>query len=109
MDKGYYRAKCCPAWGRRIASWVRKSAQAKLRSLQLVSGDHNSFTYLLQRLLVAMQRGNTASVLGSAGNICSQDFTLRPKLYVLLLRVLYCISYYFLGVSFYVYFQLCAV
>ena len=35
------------------------------RRLQLVSADHNSFTYLIQRLSVVVQRGNAASVLGS--------------------------------------------
>ncbi len=44
------------------------------RRLQLVSVDHNSFTNLIQRLSVAVQRGNVASVLGSARRLESQDF-----------------------------------
>ena len=44
------------------------------RRLQLVSADHNSFTYLVQRLSVAVQRGNAASVMGSARSLESQDF-----------------------------------
>ena len=42
--------------------------------LQLASADRNSFTYLIQRLSVAVQRGNAASVLGSARSLQSQDF-----------------------------------
>ena len=42
--------------------------------LQLVSADHNSTTYLIQKLSVAVQRGNTASVLGSARNMDRHDF-----------------------------------
>ena len=34
--------------------------------LKQVTGDDNSYTYLVQRLSVVIQRGNTASVLGSA-------------------------------------------
>ena len=41
--------------------------------LQLASADRNSFTYLIQRLSVAVQRGNAASVLG-ARSLQSQDF-----------------------------------
>ncbi len=48
------------------------------RRLQLVSVDHNSFTNLIQRLLVAVQRGNAASVLGSARSLESQDFFETP-------------------------------
>ena len=44
------------------------------RRLQLVSADHNTTTYLIQRLSVAVQRGNAASVLGSAGNMDHHDF-----------------------------------
>ena len=44
------------------------------RRLQPVSADHNSFIYLIQRLSVAVQRGNAASVLGSAGNLGPHDF-----------------------------------
>ena len=44
------------------------------RRLQLVSADHNSTTYLIQRLSVAVQRGNATSVLGSAGNMDHHDF-----------------------------------
>ncbi len=44
------------------------------RRLQLVSADHNSCTNLIQRLSVAVQRGNAASVLGSARSLESQDF-----------------------------------
>ena len=40
----------------------------------VVSADHNSFTYLVQRLSVAVQRGNAASVMGSARSLESQDF-----------------------------------
>ena len=35
------------------------------RRLELVTGDANSFVHLLQRLSIAVQRGNAASVLGS--------------------------------------------
>ena len=44
------------------------------RRLQLVSADHNSTTYLIQRLSVVVQRGNAASVLGSTGNMDHHDF-----------------------------------
>ena len=39
-----------------------------------LGSDRNSFTYLIQRLSVAVQRGNAASVLGSARSLQSQDF-----------------------------------
>ena len=73
------------------------------RHLQLESADHNSFTYLIPRLSVAVQRWNAASVLGSAGNMDSQEFFealwLCFKLYVLYFSyyfsVLYCISFLF--------------
>ena len=45
------------------------------RRLQLVSADNNS---LIQRLSVAVQRGNTASILGSSRNLESQDFFEAP-------------------------------
>ena len=48
------------------------------RRLQRVSADHNSFTYLIQRLSVAVQRENAASVLGSARSLESQDFFEAP-------------------------------
>ncbi len=48
------------------------------RRLQLVSADHNSFTNLIQRLSVAVQRGNAASVLGSARSLESQDYIETP-------------------------------
>ncbi len=48
------------------------------RRLQLVSADHNSFTNLIQRLSVAVQRGNAASVLGSARSLESQNFFETP-------------------------------
>ena len=44
------------------------------RRLQLVSADHNSTTYLIQRLSVAVKTGNAASVLASAGNMDRHDF-----------------------------------
>ena len=37
------------------------------RRLQQVSADENSYGYLIQCLSVAVQRGNSAAVLGSAG------------------------------------------
>ena len=74
------------------------------RRLQLVSADHNSYTYLIQRLSVAMQRGNAASVLGSAGNMDPHDFFEVCYYFI----VLYCISYFSLF-SFYVYFELYAL
>ena len=43
------------------------------RRLQLVSADHNCFAYLIQHLSVAVQRGNAASVLGSARSLESQS------------------------------------
>ena len=61
------------------------------RRLQLVSADHNSYTYLIQRLSVAMQRGNAASVLGSAGNMDPHDFFEA----LLGLLLLYCVSLIF--------------
>ena len=48
------------------------------RRLQLLSADHNSTTYLIHRLSVAVQRGNAASVLGSAGNMDRHDFFEAP-------------------------------
>ena len=42
--------------------------------LRQVSGESNSTTYLLQRLSVAVQRGNAASVLGSIGGSGPQGF-----------------------------------
>ena len=48
------------------------------RRLHLVSADHNSTTYLIQRLSVVVQRGNAASVLGSAGNMDRHDFFAAP-------------------------------
>ena len=48
------------------------------RRLHLVSADHNSTTYLIQRLSVVAQRGNAASVLGSAGNMDRYDFFAAP-------------------------------
>ena len=48
------------------------------RCLQLVSADHNSFAYLIQRLSVAVQRGNAASVLGSARSLESQGIFEAP-------------------------------
>ena len=41
--------------------------------LRQVSGDEDSHHHLLQRLSVAVQRGNAASVLGSAGSLDSTD------------------------------------
>ena len=48
------------------------------RRLQLVYADHNSFAYLIQRLSVAVQRGNAASVLGSARSLESQGIFEAP-------------------------------
>ena len=42
-------------------------------SLRQVSGDEDSHHHLLQRLSVAVQRGNAASVLGSVGSLDSTD------------------------------------
>ena len=41
--------------------------------LRQVSGDEDSHHHLLQHLSVAVQRGNAASVLGSAGSLDSTD------------------------------------
>ena len=38
------------------------------KRLSQVTGDTHSYTYLLQRLSVAVQRGNTAAVLGTIGH-----------------------------------------
>ena len=71
--------------------------------IQLVSADHNSTTYLIQRLSVAVQRGNAASVLGSAGNMDRHDFFealdfVLDFMYciflITLLYILYCITYF---------------
>ena len=43
------------------------------RRLARVTGEEKSTSYLLQRLSVAVQRGNTASVLGSAGLFTGSD------------------------------------
>ena len=60
------------------------------RRLQLVSADHNSFTYLIQRLSVAVQRGNAASVLGTAAQgTWTLMISLRPLDFVL--DCMYCI------------------
>ena len=40
------------------------------RRLRQVSGEANSYAYLTQRLLVAIQRGNAASMLGTIQKIC---------------------------------------
>ena len=37
--------------------------------LEQVTGDANSLNYLLQRLSIAIQRGNSASILGSSRSI----------------------------------------
>ena len=42
--------------------------------LAQASGDERSTTYLFQRLSVAVQRGNSASVLGTTGQLPGQDF-----------------------------------
>ena len=66
---------------------------------------YNSSTYLIQRLSVAVQRGNAASVLGSAGNMDPHDFLE----FVLVLLLLYCIVLYLLFFFGYVYFELYAL
>ena len=38
------------------------------RRLEQVTGDANSLNYLLQRLSIAIQWGNSASILGSSGS-----------------------------------------
>ena len=45
--------------------------------LAQASGDERSTTYLFQRLSVAVQRGNSASVLGTTGQLPGQDFLFR--------------------------------
>ena len=44
------------------------------RRLQQVSADENSYSYLIQRLSVAEQRGNSAAVLGSARSLDAMGF-----------------------------------
>ena len=41
--------------------------------LRQVTGDEDTYHHLLQRLSVAVQRGNSASVLGSAGGFDMPD------------------------------------
>eukprot|EP00731_Ephydatia_muelleri_P037505 Em0489g4a len=53
--------------------------------LRQVSGEANSFAYLTQRLSVAVQRGNAASVLGTIKMDSEEEEFLVPKL-------LYCMS-----------------
>ena len=43
------------------------------RRVARVTGEEKSTSYLLQRLSVAVQRGNTASVLGSTGLFTGSD------------------------------------
>ena len=42
--------------------------------LRQASGEINSSSYLLQRLSIAVQRGNTAPVMGSIGHSADMDF-----------------------------------
>ena len=44
--------------------------------LRQASGECNGYSYLLQRLSVAVQRGNAASVMGSVGQHAVEDFIL---------------------------------
>ena len=64
------RSKSAGVFGPETMEFLRELG----RRLQLVSAEHNSFTYMIQRLSVAVQRGNAASVLGSAGNMDPHDF-----------------------------------
>ena len=43
------------------------------RRIRQTSGEEKSFPYLVQRLAVAIQRGNTASVMGTLGRDLSPD------------------------------------
>ena len=56
--------------------------------LQLASADRNSFTYLIQRLSVAVQRRNAASVLGNARSLQYKDF-LRPLDFCCIYNIMY--------------------
>ena len=42
--------------------------------LRQATGEINSSSYLLQRLSIAVQRGNMASVMGSIGHSTDMDF-----------------------------------
>ena len=42
--------------------------------LKLASGESSTYPFLLQRLSVAVQRGNVASVMGSLGSEQAEDF-----------------------------------
>ena len=46
--------------------------------LEQVTGDANSLNYLLQRLSIAIQRGNSASILGSSGSNHSDADSCHP-------------------------------
>ena len=71
------------------------------RRLQLVYADHNSFAYLIQCLSVAVQRGNAASALGSAGawslraSLRHLDFLLLLFLFVCLFVIFFLFQYCF--------------
>ncbi len=51
------------------------------RRLQQVSADASPFGYVIQRLWLVVQRGNTASVPGSAGSLDAQDFFFEKLLF----------------------------
>ena len=43
------------------------------RRIALVTGEEKSYSYLVQRVSVAIQRGNAASVVGTMGQLGSLD------------------------------------
>ena len=52
--------------------------------LQLASGENVAYPFLLQRLSVAVQRGNAASVnMGSSGSEQTEDFLCNLCLFVI--------------------------
>ena len=57
-------------FGPQTMAFLKKLGQR----LAQASGDERSTTYLFQRLSVAVQRGNSASVLGTTGQLPGQDF-----------------------------------
>ena len=56
--------------------------------LRQATGEINSSSYLLQRLSIAVQRGNMASVMGSIGHSADMDFS-SSFCYVVLLLYMY--------------------
>ena len=66
--------------------------------LRQVTGEINSSSYILQRLSIAVQRGNMASIMGYIGHSADMDFFSSFCYFVLLLYMYYLFIYLFITV-----------